>query len=467
MKKRNVVMMSLFLSLSLLLAACGTTEVVVTQEVVVTKEVEVEVVVTEEVEVVVTQEVEVVVTELVEVEVTEVPTPEPAPSEPVTISFWYAIGGSRGELLQAMINEFNATNPYQITVDATYSGNYGETAQKTLAGLESGDLPNGGVIPAGPLWTCREGNFLIEEYINGPEGLNVDDYWPVLWDYNKYEDHICSLPFNNSTMVMYYNKDLMIEAGLDPEAPPQTWDELVQQASTVVEAVPGTVGVEVRDEDWWFKALILQNGGQIMNEDSTAPAFASEAGYGAMEFWKQLIDDGLMPPAQHGDSRDLFLAGRVAFWMSSTGNIGRAKDGAQFAWGTAFLPGNVQFGSTVGGAALVMFPEDEAHELATWRFLKWFMSPDNSATWTVGTGYVPIMRAAAESAEIQVLFSSEPYFATGFEQLEHASQYPHFWEMGTLDNLLADAIELVELEVLSPQEALDEAAAELTAEMGN
>ncbi|MBW7881290.1 MAG: ABC transporter substrate-binding protein [Caldilineaceae bacterium] len=401
---------------------------------------------------------------------TEAPSAEEgaaAAEEPVTISFWYAIGGTQGEALQALIDEFNASNPYGITVEATYSGNYGETATKVIASLESGDLPDGGLVPAGPLWTCREGNYLIAEYINGPEGINMDDYWSVLWDYNAYEGHICSLPFNNSTMIMYYNKDLMAAAGLDPEAPPQTWDELYTQAKAIVDADPSKIGVEVRDEGWWLKALILQNGGQIMNEDSSAPEFASEAGFGAMEFWKKLVDDGLMPPAQHGDSRDLFIAGQVGFFMSSTGNIGRVKDGAQFAWGTDFLPGNVARGATVGGAALVMFPSDQAHEAATWRFLRWLISPENSARFAAQTGYIPIHKQAAASEEIKELFATDPAYVAGFEQLEISSQYPHFWEMGSLDNYLAEAIEQMELDVLSPKAALEQAAANLNAEMGN
>lgn len=396
------------------------------------------------------------------------PTEEPPPPpEPVTISFWYAIGGGNGEFLQGLIDEFNETNEYAITVEGTYSGNYGETAQKVVASLESGELPNGGLIPAGPLWTCREGNYLIEDYINGPEGINMDDYWPVLWDYNTYEGHICSLPFNNSTLVMYYNKDLMAAAGLDPEAPPTTWDELHSMASAIVASSPGVVGVDTRNPDWWLKALILQNGGQIMNEDATAPAFNSEAGYGAMEFWKKLVDDGLMPVAQHGDSRDLFIAGMGGFLMTSTGSVYRVKDGAQFEWGTAFLPGNETYGATVGGAALVMFPSDQAHEQAIWRFLKWLVSPENSVRWTVATGYVPIQKAALEASEMQQLFADEPAYAAGFEQLEVASTYPHFWEMGVLDNLFRDAIEQVEFGEATPQEALDNAAAALLEEMGN
>ena len=462
MKKLSIVSILLLVLLAVFLTACGSPEPVI-QEVEVTREVEV--VKEVEVEVAQTVEVEVEVTREVEVEA-DTPTPPP-PSDPVAITFWYAVGGSRGEVLQAMIDEFNATNPYGITVDATYTGGYGDTANKVLASLESGGLPDGGLVPAAPLWTCREENYLIEDYMAGPEGIDKDDYWPVLWDYNTYDGRVCSLPFNNSTMVMYYNKDLMTSAGLDPEAPPQTWDELSAQAKAIVDANPGMIGVDVRGTDWWLKSLILQNGGQIMNEDSSAPAFASEEGYGAMEYWQKLINDGLMPAAQHGDSRDLFLAGQMGFFMSSTGNIGRVQNGAQFEWGTDFLPGGADRGATVGGAALAMFPNDEAHELATWRFLKWLVEPENSARFAAKTGYVPISKSALDSAEIKLLFANEPEYIAGFKQLGIASQYAHFWEMGTMDDYLGDAIEQMEIGGVSPKDALDEASNKLIDEMSN
>src|SRR5690606_34753820 len=231
-------------------------------------------------------------------------------SAQTTIDFWYAVGGEQGTALQEMITEFNATNEHGITVNATFSGSYGDTAQKVMASLAANTLPDGGLIPAGPLWTCREGNYLLEEHMAGPEGLSADYFFPVLLEYNRYDGHLCSLPFNNSTMVMFYNQDLMEQAGLDPTAPPQTWDELVAQATAIVEDVPGSIGVEVRDEAWWLKGLILQNGGQIVNEDASAPLFQEEVGVQALEFWKELVDSGLMPAGQHDVSRDLFLSGR-------------------------------------------------------------------------------------------------------------------------------------------------------------
>ncbi|MFU8889226.1 MAG: ABC transporter substrate-binding protein [Trueperaceae bacterium] len=383
----------------------------------------------------------------------------------VTIDFWYSVGGAQGGALEAMIAEFNAGNEYGITVNATYSGNYGETAQKVTASLLSGGLPDGGLIPAGPLWTCREGNFLLQEYLAGPEGLPEDAFWPVLWDYNRYGDDICALPFNNSTMVMYYNKDLMRQAGLDPNAPPQNWDELVSQAAAIVESVPGAIGIDVRDEAWWLKALILQNGGQIMNADATEPTFNSEEGIAALAFWKRLIDEGLMLPAQHGGSRDLFIAGRLGFLMASTASVVTVQGGAAFEFGTAFLPGNVTRGATVGGASLVMFPSTPEKEQATWRLLRFLTNVDNQIAFTTATGYVPTSSESAESMQIQALLLERPAYAAGFEQLAVASQYPHFYAMGTMDNLLRRAIERVELGVETPSEAFAAVEQELIEEI--
>jgi len=395
------------------------------------------------------------------------PTPTPSP-KPVTITFWYALGGSEGKTFAAMVEEFNKTNLYAITVEATYSGSYAETAQKVVAAIATNTLPNGGVIAAAPLWTGRQGNYKLLDYVKGPDGLDMDDFWPVLWDYNEYDGKVCSLPFNNSTPVLFYNKDLMKKAGLDSEKPPQTWDELKAMAKQIVEKVPGEPkvwGVDTTSPDWILKALIIENGGQIMNDKATEPLFTSEAGYEALSWWKSLVDEKLMAPAQHKGARDLFIAGRLGFLYASTGTVGTVKAGAKFDWGTTFLPKQKKYGVTVGGAALALFPSTKDKEDATWKFLKWLLSPQNTIKWTVATGYVPIRKSILKSPEIQKLFQEQPQYRAGFEQLEYTETYPHFWEMGALDDLFKKAIEKVELGQATAKAALDEAAKELKAEM--
>lgn len=381
------------------------------------------------------------------------------------ITFWFAVSGSQGEAVEALIEKFNTTNTDGIHVEGVFSGDYGETAQKLSAALTGGGLPDAGLVPAGPLWTCAEDNHLLAAYLEGEDGLPEDAFWPVLWDYNRYGEEVCALPFNNSTMVMYYNKDLMTQAGLDPETPPTTWAELAEQATAITSAVPGVIGVEVRDEAWWFKALVLQAGGQIMNADSSAPAFDSPEGLAALEYWKSLIDGGIMPPAQHADSRDLFIGGRVGFLMSSTASVATVTSGATFPFGTAWMPGNVKQGATVGGASLALFPSTPERQDAAWTFLKWLSSVENQIFFTTSTGYVPISPAAAASPEIQTLMTEQPAYRAGFEQLSIASQYPAFSAMGTMDALMAEMIEQVELGQKPPAQALADTSAAVVEEI--
>lgn len=404
------------------------------------------------------------------------PTKAPAPAEPtkapaapaakVKITFWYSIGGASGDALRAMADEFNKVQN-AVEVEATYTGSYADTAQKVTAALETKTLPNSGLVAAAPLFTGRENNYKILDYVNGPDGLDKDDFWPVLWDYNVYGGKIASLPFNNSTPVMYYNKDLMTKAGLDPAKPPQTWDELKAQATTIKNklATEGVIPINFDSPDWMLKAFILQNGGKIMNADATDVAFASPEGYEAMTYWKSLIDEKLMPPAQHKTVSDVFIAGKVAFLYSSTGNVGKVLLGAKFNWNTAFLPKNKKYAVTVGGAQLALFPSTPEKEKAAWTFLKWLLNKENVATWTAKTGYVPVRKSAMNSPALLKLFADQPQYKAGFEQLQYGETYPHFWEMGQMDATFVTIIEKMELGKASPKEALDEAAATMRKEM--
>lgn len=90
----------------------------------------------------------------------------------VTVPFWYAVGGNAGRVFQEMVDEFNATNP-RVFVDAVYTGNYGDTAQKVTASIAANTLPAGGLIPAAPLFTGRNGNYLIDEYLHGPHKFQI------------------------------------------------------------------------------------------------------------------------------------------------------------------------------------------------------------------------------------------------------------------------------------------------------
>lgn len=387
-----------------------------------------------------------------------------AAASKVNVTFWYAIGGNAGRVFQEMIDEFNATND-RVHVEAVYTGNYGETAQKVTASLGANELPDGGLIPAAPLFTGRVGNYLIDEYLRGPQGLDMDDFYDEFWNYNKYDGRIASLPFNNSTPVLFYNKDILSAAGLEPKAP-ETWDELVEMAVHLrdwakAERIRNFHPINMRNQDWMLKCFILQNGGKLMNEDYSAALINEPEAVEAIEFWLYLIEEGLMPAGVHDRARDQFIAGNQAFLFDSTAGIGTISQTVQFEMDTAMLPGNKVRAVTLGGAALTMFPSTQEKQDATWEFLSWLLSPQNVAKWTAQTGYVPIRKSVLESEEIQQLFEEQPYYRAAFEQLEHVVSIEHFWELGSLDNYLVDLISNVEYKAMTPQQAADKLVKDL------
>lgn len=104
----------------------------------------------------------------------------------------------------------------------------------------------------------------------------------------------------------------------------------------------------MRNQDWMLKCFILQNGGQLMNEDYSAALINEPEAVEAIEFWVSLVDQGLMPAGLHDRARDHFIAGNQAFLFDSTAGIGTIAQTVEFDFDTAMLPGNKQRAVTLG-----------------------------------------------------------------------------------------------------------------------
>ena len=386
----------------------------------------------------------------------------------VKIDFWYALGGNGGEVFSGLIKEFNQSQN-EVEVNGIYSGNYGDTANKVIAAIASDTLPQGGIIPAGPLFTGAYGNYKILDYIEKYK-FNLGKFYPGTLDYSKYQGKICVLPFNISTPVLYFNKVLFEIGGLDPETPPHTWEELMEYGKNLTldtdnDGNIDTWGVDIKSIDWVFKAFILQNGGKIMNEDSTEVMFNSPEGLEALKFWKSLTDEGIMPVGLHDLAEKYFLSGNLGIYLGSSTRLGKWYGQLDFDFGTAFLPKKKTFAVTMGGATAALFPSTPEKEEATWKFIEWLLGSENIAEWSANTGYIPTTSSALKTLIIQKLFLEKPEYKPAFEQLKYVQNYEHFSAMGTLDRTFYEMLDKVEREALTPEEALKEAAEIITDDM--
>lgn len=385
------------------------------------------------------------------------------------ITFWYALSGQKGEVFKELVDEFNEMQD-EVFVKAVFSGKYAETSQKLMASIAANTLPNGGVVPAGPIFTGARDNYLILDYIENDQDFDMDDFYPAMWDYSKYEGKICAIPYNISTPVMYYNKELFEKAGLDPEHAPQNWEELLEFAKKITvdengDGIPEIWGFDVKDTPWIFKAFLSQNECEIIDSSTLDPKFDTPEGYETAEFWKQLIDEGAMPVGLHDMAEKMFLGGTLGIYMGSSSRIGSWLGNTEFDFGAAYLPAGKIRSIPIGGAVIVLFPFSEEENEATYKFIKWVTEPENVAYFSMNTGYIPTRKTALEVPELVEFMEETPMYRIAFEQLQYGFSYWHFFEMGTMDGLIWEALEKIEREIASPEEAMDWVSVELENEI--
>jgi sn-glycerol 3-phosphate transport system substrate-binding protein len=174
---------------------------------------------------------------------------------------------------------------------------------------------------------------------------------------------IYGFPFQRSTPILYWNKDMFAAAGqklgaagLDPDRPPKNWDELVEYAKilTIREGnqtkqygliIPGGWN------DWIFEAFSRQNGSQLIKEDGLTVTFDSPQNLEALKLWVKLTQELKVCPVLRpwNITPDDFIGGVTAMMYYSTGGMAKIRKTAQFNWGAAFQPAGKQYGTPVGG----------------------------------------------------------------------------------------------------------------------
>jgi ABC-type glycerol-3-phosphate transport system substrate-binding protein len=386
------------------------------------------------------------------------------------LKVWFAVSGDSGEAFKALLEKYKATNP-DVALEYSYSGNYGDTATKVSAALISNTAPDVALMAAGPLYTGARNDYFIETKLNDAD-LNKDDIYPGVWDYAKYNGRICAVPYGISTPVLYYNKAILEKAGIDLKNPPKTWTEFLQIAKTAqakgnVSGTPDFWGFDATDVAWLFKTMLYQNENTVISVKGTkiSPAFNDEKGVEVADFWKKLTDEKVMPVGQHSNAEKKFLAGNLAFLVATSARIARWSKDPSLQIGAIPMPYFKRPSVALGGNVLVILSKDQKTKEAAWKLVKFLASKENQTTFALKTGYLPIRKSGLNLPEAKEAVTSNPMYAIAFDQLDTSWSYWHFEQMGTMDQLLAQAIDALERNVLTPKATLDKAANELQAEI--
>jgi sn-glycerol 3-phosphate transport system substrate-binding protein len=382
----------------------------------------------------------------------------------LTMYYPIAVGGALTEVVDGIVADFEAANP-DIKVNAIYSGNYDDTRVRALSALASGEPAQLAVMFSIDAYDLIEQEYIVAfDDIDGVNSEWLKSFYPALMANGQIEGKTWGIPFQRSTIVAYYNKDMFRAAGLDPEAPPATWDEMVNMGKALT--TDGTYGLMIPSTGypyWMFQALAIQNGKEVMSNDGLTTYFDDPDVVATLEFWKSLSQEhGIMPKGtvEWGTLRQAFLEGQTAMMWHSTGNLTAVKNNATFDFGVAELPANVRKGSPTGGGNFYVFKDTTPDEqAAALKLIEFMTSPEQAAAWSIGTGYMGVSPAAYETEALKNYTKEFPPALVARNQLENAVAEFSTFETARVREGLNNAIQAALTGAASPADALAEAQA--------
>lgn len=375
------------------------------------------------------------------------------------ISFWHSMGGVNGQAIDALVEKFNTENEFRITVNAQYQGEYDDSLNK----LKSAQIGNMGadlvqVYEIGSRFMIESGWITPMQEMIDADGYDMSSIEPNLAAYYTIDNKLYSMPFNSSTPIMYYNKDMFEKAGITEvpdslEAIEEVGEQLLSKGGAGEVISLGIYG-------WFFEQFMGKQGLDYANnengrkEAATAVAFDENGGAAnILTAWKSLYDKGYAPNVGKGGDAGLadFSAGKSAITLGSTASLKQILQdvNGKFEVGTAYFPkvkSSDEGGVSIGGASLwALNNNDPKKARATWEFIKFLVSAESQAYWNAQTGYFPVTTDAHEEQVFKDNIAKYPQFQTAIDQLHDSS--PEY--VGALLSVFPEARATVESQIES------------------
>ena len=343
------------------------------------------------------------------------------------VVWWHAMGGELGQKVEKIANDFNATQS-EYKVVPVYKGNYTETMTAAIAAFRAKEHPaivqvfevgtgtmmaaKGAIYPVYELMKAADEPFDPKAYLQAVVGYYTDT-----------DGNMLSMPFNSSTPIVYYNKNVFEKAGLDPNTAPKTWGDVESFSKKIIESGAAPCGFTTGWQSW----VQLENFSAFHNVP-----FASNAnGFGGtdavLEFngdlqTRHIADMGEWQKSKifdyggrRSDSAPKFYSGECAIYMNSSAALAGVRTNAKdFEVGVGMLPyyddvkGAPQ-NSIIGGATLWTLSghSDEEYKGVA-KFFTYLSSPEVQAWWHQQTGYLPITNAAYDLTKSQGYYEKNP-----------------------------------------------------------
>jgi len=363
---------------------------------------------------------------------------------PVEVSFYYpvAVGGPITKIIDGYAADFEKENP-GIKIRPIYSGSYQESITKALTAVKSGEPPVTSILLSTDMYTLIDEDAIVpfDDLIKTADDQTwLKSFYPAFMENSRTGGKTWGIPFQRSTIVLYWNKEMFKEAGLDPNRPPATWKEQLEYAQKLTKRdASGKVtqwGIQIPSSGfpyWLFQALAIENGVQLMNDAGTQTYYDRPEVIEALQYWVDLARKQKVHPegvVEWGTTPKDFFERKMAMMWTTTGNLTNVKTNARFDFGVAMLPAGKQRGSPTGGGNFYLFKKTTVQQReAALKFIKWMTTPQRAAQWGIDTGYVAVRADAWETPVMKQYVAGFAAAAVARDQLPYAKA-----ELSTHDN---------------------------------
>jgi sn-glycerol 3-phosphate transport system substrate-binding protein len=361
-----------------------------------------------------------------------------AKSKPVEITYWQ--GGlqyANEEAILRLTDKFNSSqNDVRVTV--VNQTTYADTLNKFRAGLSSGDLPDLVQIEDTGLQQMIDTQaVLAAQACVKADKYDLSDNLKRVLDYYSVKGKLWPMPFNVSNPILYFNKKAFESAGLDPNNPPKTLDEVKSAAQKLKDS--GTVsqaGFGMKLDPWYLEQWSALGGKTYVNNGNgrksraTSTTFDNATGKEIFTFLNDMVKSGLArtnPADGPGFVDNLIGIGNGNFGMTidtsgALGTIQQLLSSGQYPnveLGVAPMPGPKGKGGVLvgGGGNYIVNKSSPEKQAAAWQYAKFLNDPENQADWSVSTGYIPIRQSAADLSQVQQYWAANPGFKVAYDQL--------------------------------------------------
>lgn len=385
---------------------------------------------------------------------------------PVTIEFWYGLGGKLGENMQLLIDKFNASQN-EVIVKPIVQASYPETEKKLQAAIAAGDVP-AAVLSSNHDWASKGYYAQLDEFIADDPSFDKEDIIATFLEQGQLDGKQYFLPLYGTTQVMYYRQDALEKHGYKPEDL-ATWEALSEAAAKMTER-EGDQTTFYGWEPMYDAANMIDaafsKGAKFLSEDGKTIMFDSKEWVDTWELFRKWIHEDKIMRIHYGGQGweywyktiDDVMQGRAAGYTGSSGDQGDLDFTIVGAMEQPGWEGQGP-GKPVASAIMAGIPSKASLEQqqAAFKWFSYLMNTENAAFWSINTGYIAPRKSVMEDPDFLSHSESHPQIMVPLQQATHASAPFIDPTGGKIYDALNIAADRVQIENTSAAVALKEA----------